>query len=285
MLDERREGMNFSTPKAVLDCIHAGDDVARIRGENRVKVNNAANGFPPLSADEADKMGMNVNTSFLDLPILLATARRQYTRNFNGTKQFFRISIPNAPAEDQTDWSLFMGGFINRVLKKSRSYFFLGQNRWTALVAHGIAPQLWWDNECWLPKFVPIEDWRVPTDTDTSLDNLPWFAVRIASTEGELTDKVFGEFAGYDIVYNTLCAGLGNTKVENIQVSQFTTDVQFVMQNPTPSSPAVSDEGFVLMACDEHDGIITESPLQSNPTNTLNNTFIVLVDRLKIAVV
>lgn len=187
--------MNFKDAKSVIDVIRAGDEVARIRGENRVRVNNAANGFPPLTESESKAQNLKVNVSLLEQPILHATARRQYTRNFNGTEHFFRVTIPTAPTEKETEWSTFITNHINSVLKESRPYFFLGQNRWTALVGHGIAPQMWWDNENWLPKFVPIEDFRVATDTNTDFENLEWVAIRLATSEGELTEKVFGKHA------------------------------------------------------------------------------------------
>lgn len=148
-----------------------------------------------MTEAEAKAQNLKVNVNFLQQPLLHATARRQYTHNFNGTEHYFKITIPTAPSEKETDWSTFITNYINGILKDSRAYFFLGQNKWTAIVAHGIAPQMWWDSEDWLPKFVPIEDWRVPTDTLTSFENLPWTAVRLPTTEGELAERVFGENA------------------------------------------------------------------------------------------
>ena len=52
--------MNFSTPQKVLDTIEAGDIVERIRGDNRVQIQNQANGRPPLSGEEARKYNLKI---------------------------------------------------------------------------------------------------------------------------------------------------------------------------------------------------------------------------------
>ena len=187
--------MNFQTATNVIDTIRIGDQAARVRSDNRRKINDAANAMPPLTTEEARKQGVRVNVNWMEMPILFANAGRQYTRAFNGSDQFFRIDIPSAPEENRVDWSLFMGQFINAKMKESREYFFLGQNEIKALVGHGLAPGIWWDEESWLRKFVALDDFRVPTDTELSFRNLEWVAIRVPYTEGELTEKVFGEFA------------------------------------------------------------------------------------------
>lgn len=187
--------MTFKTAKDVSDVISVGDEAARIRSLNRARINQAANGMPPMTDDEAKKNGVKLNVNWLEMPILFANAKRQYTRAVYGMDQFFRIDIPTAPQEERIDWSLFIGQKINQCMKDSREYFFLNQNRIAALVGHGLAPQIWWDNECWKARFIALDDFRVPTDTELSFENLEWIAVRVPYTEGQLTEKVFGDYA------------------------------------------------------------------------------------------
>lgn len=182
--------MQFKDAKSVIDEIRAGDAVARVRAANRVRVNDAANACPPLTPEEQAAWKLKVNVNFMQQPMLHATARRQYSKNFEGTEHYFRIAIPTAPTEMQTDWAMFLTDHINRLMKDSRPYRFLNQNKWTALVSHGMAPQMWWDKDGWLPKFVPIENFRVATDTDTDFENLEWVGIRLPTSEGELWKSV-----------------------------------------------------------------------------------------------
>lgn len=184
--------LNFKDANSIRDTICAGDDVARRRGLNRVKITEQANAFPPLTDAEATAQKLKINVNFMQQPLLHAAALRQYTRNFNGTNHFFKVAIPTAPVEMESEWASFITEHINGVLKDSRPYHFLGTDRFTSLVSHGIAPQMWWDKEDWMPQFIPLADWRVATDTEESFRNLEWQAVRLNTTEGELSEKVFG---------------------------------------------------------------------------------------------
>ena len=42
--------MNFSSASKVLACIRAGDDIERVRGQNRTAILEAANCCPPLDS-------------------------------------------------------------------------------------------------------------------------------------------------------------------------------------------------------------------------------------------
>jgi len=51
---------NFSTVDRVQATIRAGDAVERVRQENRIKVTDAANCVPPLTKEEAKKIGIKI---------------------------------------------------------------------------------------------------------------------------------------------------------------------------------------------------------------------------------
>lgn len=187
--------MIFKTPQQVLDTIQAGDEVERIRGDNRVQINNQANGRPPLSTEQARKWNLKVNVNWNEFALLLAQACRQYRNAFLGASRYFTVRLPEAPQDYREQWSLWITQKINRLLKRSRKYFFLKDNQIKQLVAHGIGPVIWYDKETVVPDFVAIEDCRVATDTTTDLDNLIWNAIRKAYTPGELARKVWGEHA------------------------------------------------------------------------------------------
>jgi hypothetical protein len=183
--------MNFSTASRVLQTIRAGDEVERVRGENRVKVNNAANNFPPLSPEEADNVGLKINVNWGELMQTLAHARRQYVTAFLGNDHFFKIKLPYAPAEYQSEWEEFLTREINRPLRKSLQYFELHNSRWSSVVTHGVGPMRWKNDDDWCPKFVSMADLRIPTDTTLDFENLGWYGVRHIYTPFELIKEAF----------------------------------------------------------------------------------------------
>jgi hypothetical protein len=79
-----------------------------------------------------------------------------------------------------------------------------------------------------------------------------------------------GDFAGMDIVYQSTCSGISDKNNKNINVQNTTTDVELCLDNPEADS-SVSDDGFVLMACDGDNFLIYQSPILTG-SSTLNNT-------------
>jgi len=184
--------MIFSDCSKVLATIRATDEAARKQGNNRAKINQIFNGAPLLTDEDAKKLGLKINCNFGEAPVLGQHGRRQYQNAFLSRSNFFTVRLPDAPPEKQADWSAFITKRINKPLKRSLKYFELQRSKWAAVLPHGYAPCLYPDNYCVQPDFVPLEDFRFPTDTRCDLSNLQWFAVRKPYTEGELSRKVFG---------------------------------------------------------------------------------------------
>jgi hypothetical protein len=184
--------MNFSTAQYVTDTLRSGDEVERVRSANRTLVNNMLNGFPFLDEASAKKWKLDINCNFGEAPVLAAHARRQYDNAMLGSQNYFKVTLPKAPEDKKTGWGAFITQEINRPMKKSEEYTSLFEYQFASVVAHGIGPQMWRDAENWLPDYVAVEDFRVPTDTKTSFKDLAWFAERHLYTPGELSQKVFG---------------------------------------------------------------------------------------------
>lgn len=187
--------MRFKDASSILDVIQNCDDVERDRGTNRAKINDLFNGGLLIDPREAKKLGLEINANLGEAAVIAQHGRRQYNQAFNSRSRYFRVSIPDAPDEKGPKWSAFITNKINRYLKKSRSYRYLQRHQWASVLLHGPAPKVWFGKEKLLPKFVALEDFRVATDTECSLENLYWFGVRRYWTEGELSRAVFGENA------------------------------------------------------------------------------------------
>lgn len=188
--------MNFSTASKCAATIHALDDVERQRDQNRVPVNREFNGFPPLSDAEAKSVGLDVNVNFKLAAMLAAEAISQYKSAFTSPGQYFTVTLTDAPMAKRDDWSQFITEKLKHMMthplsESSRAYLNLWDNKAAAIVMHGPGIQQWCGPDSWCPVFVAIEDFRVDTDTNTSFDNLPWFAIRRRYTPGEIYQKAF----------------------------------------------------------------------------------------------
>lgn len=80
----------------------------------------------------------------------------------------------------------------------------------------------------------------------------------------------YGDFKGVPIIYSNSCVGKGEKEDKDWIVESILTDVAFVLNNPSSDSQIVSDDGFVLIACDANYNIISEAPILGG--NTLNNS-------------
>lgn len=187
--------MNFSTATKVFDTIDASREVEQTRSENRQKINDLFNCVPPLNEGEAEDMNLKINTNWGEAAVLAQQARRQYYNAFLRRGNFFKIRIPLCKDPKCNDWENWITQRINRPLKQSLAYYELHRNRWSSVVLHGAAPMIWYDKECWCPELIPLEDFRVPTDTEISLRNCQWFAQRKWYREAELSNKAFGKYS------------------------------------------------------------------------------------------
>jgi len=86
-----------------------------------------------------------------------------------------------------------------------------------------------------------------------------------------MDDKyTYGDFKGVPIIYSNSCVGKGDKEDKDWIVESIITDVSFVLSNPSSDSQIVSDDGFVLIACDANYNIISEASILGG--NTLNNS-------------
>src|ERR1700723_514414 len=111
--------MNFKTVQDIQDCITAGDNVRRDRSANRAIVNNAANGVPPLTAEEAADTGVEVNVNWLEQSELHLQARSQFLTGFYHSQRFFTVQFNDdavVPKDKQAKWEAFITRRLNKVL-------------------------------------------------------------------------------------------------------------------------------------------------------------------------
>lgn len=182
--------MKFETADKLRSAIEWLDQVEFRRSQNRVRVVETFEGFPPLSQNEADKQGLRVNCDWKEAPLMFADAAGQYYNAFVGPGEFFSVGIQNAPQDKATEYNDFVTDKIKEIMTRNEHYDALWDNKSAGIVMHGVGLQMWNDPDAWCPDYVAIEDFRCPTDTDLSFRNLPWFAVHRNYTPGEIVEKM-----------------------------------------------------------------------------------------------
>jgi hypothetical protein len=160
----------------------------QLRAADRVLIQDDANGVPPLTQQEAEENGVEVNVNFGMMTRNLQKARRQWENAFLKPSIFFTVELDDAPPENSMKWARIITKNINRVMKRSLSYVETLRSTFAGVCLHGIGPTMWDNKDSWEPFFVPIEDVLIPTNTELTMRKLCYFATRQRYTYLELAD-------------------------------------------------------------------------------------------------
>lgn len=85
----------------------------------------------------------------------------------------------------------------------------------------------------------------------------------------EFMESGSADFVGTNIVYDSNCVNNDEENRSETKIDRITTDVIYCLQNPDPDSD-VADDGFVIMACDENNNLLSEPGILEN-NNVVNN--------------
>lgn len=161
-----------------------------------------ANGDPPWSEKEAEENHIHLNCNFGEFSDLLLQARQQYENAFLTSGNFFSVRLPDAPASKREQYEATITAKANRSLKKSLAYMHTQREKLGSMALHGPGPQGWEDAENPVPYFIAVPDLLIPTDTDITLANLPYFAVRRKMTPLQLHRKTLNRGRNVDPGWN-----------------------------------------------------------------------------------
>jgi hypothetical protein len=156
------------------------------RAVNRARINNLFNGAPPYTAQEQDENNIATNVNDLSSTNLDLTARRQFQNAFCAPDPLFKISLDYGPAYKRLEWGDIITKAINKQLINSPKFLDLRDGCFASVVLHGVGPTGWSNKQSWLPTEYGIEDILIPSNTNRSLDNLPFFAIYRSYTVNQL---------------------------------------------------------------------------------------------------
>lgn len=163
-----------------------------VRSQNRARINELFNGFPPWSDQDAKDNNINVNVNFLEGTRLAHEARTQFYAGFFKPGKYFTCSTDSGAVHRRGHYNSIVSREINSKIKRSLPYFESLRSKFALNVMHGIAPSAFRDKERWCPESVGIEDMYVPANTLLTMENLPLFARYRSFTAPELIKLTSG---------------------------------------------------------------------------------------------
>lgn len=224
--------MNFSSPSKVASQIDTLKQAELTRAPARALVDMIMNGYPPFTEQEAKENQIHFNCNFGSGPDLLLQGRQQLENAFLTTGNFFSVKLPDAPLSKREDYEGDITRLANRVFKKSLPYLQTQRQKLASIALHGPGPQMWHDDEDPIPSFVAVPDLLIPTDTDITLCDCNYFAVRRRMKPGQLYRKTFGKGKNVDPGWNLKL------------VKKLLTQYKEFNQNAIPTDPYTQPEAW-----------------------------------------
>lgn len=184
--------MDFQTASAVESVAWQLRLADWPRAQNRAAMNALANGAPPYTEQEVEQNRIVTNVNFLEYTKTLHDARRQLYTAFSSGNDLFTVDVDYGPSWKRREMASKITRKINTLIKKSRQYLDTRDSKFAQMVLHGIGPSHWDNQDKWCPEGVGIEDVLVPSNTLTSLKNLPFFVIYRQYTGFELYQMTHG---------------------------------------------------------------------------------------------
>jgi hypothetical protein len=181
--------MNFDKPEQVeMICydIRLGDYP---RGLNRARINNLFNGAPPFEDDEANKVNVNPLTGTK----IAHDARAQFYAAFLKPAKYFDARTDSGPRHKRNLYSSIVTHDMNKIMKKSMTYYETFRSKFALDVLHGIGPGVWRNQDKWCPDALGIDDIGIPANTLLTMENLPFFYIYRSYTAPELRRLTRGD--------------------------------------------------------------------------------------------
>lgn len=186
---------DFDSPAQLNAVIETMQAVENVRAQERAMVDILMNGKRPYSDEEVKKHQIRINVNWNEGNNILQDANRQVNNATVYVGKYFTAKCNSGPIEMRDEWGQKFTTRINKVLKKKKSgrkHRFLRKTRNASLILHGPGPVMWMTRHGWLARYIPLEDFLIPTDTTTDLSNLQHFCVNLYLTQHELYQLTHG---------------------------------------------------------------------------------------------
>jgi len=190
------ESQEFGTPEKVVAITETMQTIEDRRAMDRAKINTLFNGSRPYTDEEVKKFQIQINVNWGEGKRIMVDANRQMNAALLHTGRLFSCTLEAGKVDKRDEWSENFTKFIHEPVQRGRSgkkHHYLIRSRNATVCLHGIGALLWPNSFRWMPRFVPLEDLLIPTDTFCDFSNLRYFAINLYLTPGELVDMTQGE--------------------------------------------------------------------------------------------
>ena len=178
--------MKFNDPAEVEQLCYQMKLADYPRAQNRARINELFNGFPPYTEQEVQANGINVNVNFLEATVIGHEGRTQFYGAFLKPGRYFSCVTDFGSPHKRSERASIVTKEINRIMKRSLPYYECFRSKFALDVLHGIGPSVFRDDERWCPQPVGVEDVAIPAKTLLTMENVPFFAIYRSYTAPEL---------------------------------------------------------------------------------------------------
>lgn len=194
-----RPKSEFGTPEKVINVVKRLQDIEVVRASDRAAIESLFNGQRPYSDEEVTKFNIQINVNWQEGKRIMRDANSQLNSALIHPGNLFQCSLRDGPVDKRDEWGQIFTTEIHRPLQEGVSgfrNFYLIKDRNASVCMHGIGALLWASPYKWMPRYVPLEDLLIPTETKCDFSNLRYFAVNLYLTIGELIDMTQGDVLG-----------------------------------------------------------------------------------------
>lgn len=186
---------DFSDASKVNAILETMQTVENVRAQDRALIDTLFNGKRPFTDEEVKKHQIRINVNWNEGNKILQDANRQVNNATLHVGKFCNAVCQGGPPEKRDEMSIKFTTNLHKILragngagKLGKKHLFLRRTRNASVCLHGIGPMMWTNAYDPLPRFIPLEDLLIPTDTTLDMTNITQFGVNMYLTQGEFYD-------------------------------------------------------------------------------------------------
>lgn len=162
------------------------------RRDDRAAVSEFFNGAPPLTEDEAERLGLTVNINHLFGYTEISESSEQMMSRYTKPTHPFTVQIDVAPPGKAVSWSMAAQADVARVIAKASSFKTHFRGVCGDSTLHGESAFHFTSRTYPLPRQAPLSKLLIPKDATTDPNELPYFC-----REGDLSMAVLHDVKNY----------------------------------------------------------------------------------------
>lgn len=162
------------------------------RRSDRAAVSEFFNGAPPLTEDEAERLGLTVNVNHLFGYTEISESSEQMMARYTKPTHPFTVEIDVAPPGKSVSWSMAAQSEVARVIRKASSFKTHFRGMCGDATLHGESAFHFTSRTYPLPRQAPLSKLLIPKDATTDPNELPYFC-----REGDVSIAVLHDVKNY----------------------------------------------------------------------------------------